>query len=502
MKTKKIIVSLFAFALTAGMLSSCKKDKDDDNNDNGNNTPSEKQIVEVSGILTGEVNWTADKIYLLKGYVRVGNDPDINGQPTQTGTLRISPGTLIIGDRETKGTLIIQRGSKIFAEGERNNPIIMTSERPIGLKEPGDWGGLVMCGFARNNNPGGVAELEGGYAAYHGGTNDDDNSGVLRFVRIEYAGIPINPNQEVNSLTMGSVGRGTVIEYVACTYGLDDAFEWFGGSVNCKYLIAYRGLDDDFDVDNGFSGNVQFGLGIRDRSLADQSGSNGFEVDNDGSGTTSAPFTSATFSNITVLGPKANRETPISLQFQHAAQLRRSNKLKIHNSFFTGYPYGIFIDGATTTQHAADGELVLKNNVLAGVEHWGGNGFGSEGTVFTGAPSNGAQHPNNPRGTAIRSNVDELGGNPFGEVGLRNWFLTSTFGNQIIDKWQDAGIDATAFELTENPKITPNAGSILLEGAKFDGLTGFQNVQFRGAFGTENWTEGWMNWIPGATKYY
>jgi hypothetical protein len=501
MKIKKFLVSLVVLAFSASVITSCKKDKEEDNNNNNNNN-SEKQIVEVSGTITGEVRWTEDKIYLLKGYVRVGTDPSLTGQPTATGTLRIDPGTLVIGDRETKGTLIIQRGSKILAEGTKEKPIIMTSERPVGLKEPGDWGGLVMCGFARNNNPGGVAELEGGYAAYHGGTNDDDDSGILKYVRIEYAGIPINPNQEVNSLTMGSVGRGTVIEYVACTYGLDDAFEWFGGTVNCNNLIAYRGLDDDLDCDNGFTGNVQFTLCIRDRSLADQSGSNGFEVDNDGGGTNATPITAPTFSNVTIIGPKATRETPISLQFQHAAHLRRNTQIKIHNSLLTGYPFGIYIDGANTTQGAANGQLVLKNIVLAGVEHWGGNGYGSAGTIYTDAPANGDQHPNTPRGAAFRSNVDSLNMAPFGVAGLENWFRTPSFNNQVLDKWQDVGIDASIFELTNNPKVTPNAGSILLQGADFSGLNGFQNVSFRGAFGTENWTEGWMNWIPGATKYY
>ena len=130
----------------------------------------------------------------------------------------------------------------------------------MGTKEPGDWGGLVICGRASNNQPGGVFELEGGYKAFSGGgTSPDnaDNSGSLKYVRIEYAGVPVNPNQEVNSLTLGAVGSETTIEYVMCTYGLDDSFEWFGGTVNAKYLIAYKGLDDDFDVDFGFSGFVQ-----------------------------------------------------------------------------------------------------------------------------------------------------------------------------------------------------------------------------------------------------
>lgn len=463
-----------------------------------------KEVVEVQGNITGNVTWTKDKIYLLKGFVRVGNDPTRDGQPTATGVLTIQPGTLIIGDRETKGTLIIQRGSRIIADGTATEPIIMTSERAPGQKEPGDWGGLVICGRARNNNPGGVGELEGQYGGFHGGTDDDDNSGILRFVRIEFAGIPINPNQEVNSLTLGSVGRGTVIERVMCSYGLDDAFEWFGGTVNSKYLIAYRGLDDDFDIDNGFSGTVQFGLSIRGATLADQSGSNGFEVDNDGAGSAATPFTSPQLSNITVIGPKKDRELTISLQFQNAAHLRRNCRIKIYNSFFTAYPNGIFIDGAATIAAAVANDLVLRGNVLAGVEHWGGNGFGSAGTVFTGAPSNGANHPVAPRGLRVFAGSATFSNGVFnvtaaniGTQTAEQWFSAN---NTILATWQDAGIDGSIFDLG-TPKLTPNAGSTLLTGANFTGLTGFETVAYRGAFGTTDWTTGWANWDAPNTRY-
>ena len=469
-----------------------------------------KPIVEVTGVITANTTWTADKIYKLKGFVRVGNDPTVTDVPAKNSgpTLTIQPGTVIYGEKATKGTLIIQRGAKIIAEGTATSPIVFTSESAVGTKEPGDWGGLVICGRASNNQPGGVFELEGGYKAFSGGgTSPDnaDNSGSLKYVRIEYAGVPVNPNQEVNSLTLGAVGSETKIEYVMCTYGLDDSFEWFGGTVNAKYLIAYKGLDDDFDVDFGFSGFVQFGLGVRGATLADQSGSNGFEVDNNGQGSDAVPFTSGTFSNMTIIGPKATRETPISLQFQSAAQLRRNNKLKIHNSFFTGYPNGIFIDGANTAANAAANELVLKNNVVAGVDNWGGNGFGSAGTVFTGAPANGANHPNAPRGFRIGAGTGAFSNGIYtltalniNEKTAENWFLEN---NAILSKWSDAGIDASIFG-TINPKTTPNTGSSLLNGAVFTGLPSFFTVvPHKGAFGTTNWAQGWAEWSPELKNY-
>ena len=469
-----------------------------------------KEIVEVTGTITANTTWTSDKIYRLNGFVRVGDDPTISVIPGKDSgpTLTIQPGTIIYGDKETKGTLIIQRGSKIIAEGTVANPIVFTSESAVGSKEPGDWGGLVICGRAGSNQPNGIFELEGGYKGFSGGgasPDNADNSGSLKYVRIEYAGVPINPNQEVNTLTMGAVGSGTKIEYVMATYGLDDSFEWFGGTVNAKYLIAFKGLDDDFDVDFGYSGNVQFGLGVRGATLADQSGSNGFEVDNDGQGSQATPFTSGTFSNMTIVGPKATRETAISLQFQSAAQLRRSNKLKIHNSFFTGYPNGIFIDGASTVANATAGELVLKNNVVAGVDNWGGNGFGSAGTVFTAAPANGANHPNAPRGFRVGAGTGSFSNGIYSLSALtidgktaEAWFLEN---NHILSKWQDAGIDASIFA-TSNPKTTPNAGSVLLTGAVFTGLpTFFESVPFKGAFGTTNWAQGWVEWAPELKNY-
>jgi hypothetical protein len=274
---------------------------------------------------------------------------------------------------------------------------------------------------------------------------------------------------------------------------LDDAFEWFGGNVNCKNLVAYRGLDDDLDIDLGYSGNVQFALCIRGASLADQSGSNGFEVDNDGPGSDNTPYTAATLSNVTIIGPKKDRNTAISTLFQNAAQLRRNNKLKIHNSFMTGYPNGIFIDGSGAAANAQNNELVVKNTIIAGVEHWGGNGYGSAGTIFSGAPANGAQHPNNPRGEAVKTNQETFD--------VIAWFMAPSRANLMLDKWQDAGIDPSIFDLG-TPNVLPLAGSVLLSGADFTGLPSFfQSVPFRGAFGTTNWTQGWVDWNCALTPY-
>ncbi len=472
-----------------------------------------KPVKEIpAGNLLGEHTWYNDTIYRINGFVRVGSDVQQTDGSflQQEGILNIQAGTLIVGDKESKGTLIVQRGSKIFAEGTADNPIVMTSEAPAGQRLPGDWGGLVLCGRVINNQ-GENIQLEGGYGGWHGGTvspeDVSESSGIVRYVSIEYAGIPINPNEEVNSLTMGSVGKGTVIEYVQCSYGLDDAFEWFGGSVDCKYLIAYRCLDDDLDVDYGYSGNVQFALVIRDPNLADQSGSNGFEVDNNGQGTDQQPYTSGSFANVTIIGPKKNRETAINTNYQHGAQLRRNSMLRIYNTFITGFPYGIYIDDqrGSTSSHALNDNLRLRNVILAGVEGWGGNGYGTsydpqlEGDI-EGLPfGDYGNHPNAPRGLSLKQ--DNI--NP--EFDIVEWFKKPHYNNIRLARWQDAGIDPAIFDLVENPGLLPLSGSILLNSARGDNVPGadkFDQVDFIGAFGTVDWTSGWAEWLPGIITYF
>ncbi|HMI67058.1 MAG TPA: hypothetical protein VK517_13525 [Cyclobacteriaceae bacterium] len=505
-----------------------------------------KEIVDVpAGNITVDTHWTADKIYRLNGFVRIGTDthtgPGVAPVISATATLTIDAGTVIYGKTGAPGgTLIIQRGSKLIAIGTAAKPIVFTSEKAPGSRTSGDWGGVVLCGKATNNTKGsastgtdGIEELEGAYGAFHGnGANSDDadNSGTLQYVRIEFAGYPIQPNQEINGLTFGSIGTGTTIDHVQAAFSNDDSFEWFGGKVNCKNLIAFKGLDDDFDTDNGFSGQVQFSLGIRDPNIADQSGSNGFECDNDALGSSNLPITNATFSNMTIIGGKATYATPLNVQFQNGAQIRRNAKQDLINSFVTAYPNGIYIDNAAgspgTIANAAAGELVFRKNVLAGVEKWGGNGFGSATTVdersnnITGLPFSVPQaagsstlgdynHVAPPRGLIVAGGVGSFSNGAFslGTVATINavnplpWFITT---NTVMAKWNDSAIklDASIFSPTTTPVLLPGAGSILLTGADFTGYTGFTSVNYIGAFGDTDWTTGgWVNWNPQITDY-
>lgn len=450
-----------------------------------------KTVVEVRGLLTGNVSWTKDKIYKIIGFVRVGADTTETFSSTAaTGTLTIEAGTTIIGDRASKATLIIQRGSKIIANGTADAPIVFTSERAAGQRESGDWGGLVICGRAVNNQSTGDKgiQLEGSYKGWHGGSNDADNSGSLKYVRVEYAGVPINPNQEVNSFTFGSVGSGTSMEYLQASYGLDDSFEWFGGTVNGKYLVAYRGLDDDFDMDFGYRGNLQFIVGMRGATLADQSGSNGFEVDNDGQGTAATPFTSATISNASLIGPKETNATSISPQFQNGMHLRRNNKLKIYNTVVTGYPNGIYIDGTNTQANANAGDLILNRVIVAGVAGWGTGGFG-EGTTV--APNGFAVRDVNTASPAVAITI--------GSSKPSEWFAAQS-GNKILATYAGLGLSQSVFQAV-TPTFTLSNGGTLATGGTVPSGSFFTAASFIGAFGSEDWTAKWANFNPNTTDY-
>src|SRR6187549_2250525 len=197
--------------------------------------------------------------YKLRGLVYVTNG----------AILTIEPGTKIVGESGKNGGLIITRSSKIIADGTKDKPIVFTSEAATPAR--GDWAGVVILGNAPTNasfnGVQGVGEIEGGVnnsdgLGLYGGTNPADNSGILRYVRIEYAGYAFLPDKEINGLTFGGVGNQTIVDYVEVAYANDDSFEWFGGTVNCTHLISYKTLDDDFDTDNGFAGKVQFGISL------------------------------------------------------------------------------------------------------------------------------------------------------------------------------------------------------------------------------------------------
>ena len=389
-------------------------------------------ITKDTTLLAKDVNYLSGKVYITKGV-----------------TLTIEAGAKVIGKTGSNvAALIITRGAKIVAKGTAEKPIVFTS----GSANPasGDWGGIVICGTASTNQSlpwkgvtvagltqveGGINDTEVGYGLAGSGDavfptkNDADNSGFLQYVRIEYAGYAFLPDNELNSLTMACVGSGTTIDHIQVTYAKDDAYEWFGGTVNCKYLIAYKTQDDDFDTDHGYSGNVQFGIILRDSVIADISQSEAFESDNTGKGDNFLPRTSAVFSNITAIGPKATLSNVGNTLYRAGAHIRRNTGISIMNSIIAGWPIGLNFDVAlgNVDKNINDSTIRIKNTTLAG---------------------------NN-------SNITLSGTSTVGTTAasLLTWFTTPAFGNVIL-------INATPTDLKliqpfnyTNPDFTPYANA-------------------------------------------
>ena len=424
-------------------------------------TPSEGQVIEVSGDITTDTKWYGNARYLLSGFVYVKNN----------ATLTIEPGTIIKGVSNTKASLIIERGSRIMAMGTSDDPIVFTSDKPKGDRGYGDWGGIVLCGKAPTNkhdSETGVGIAEGGIGSLYGGTDANDNSGTMQYVRIEFPGIGLTAtaNSEINGLTLYAVGAGTTIDHIQVSYSGDDSYEWFGGSVNMKYLVALKSWDDDWDTDNGFSGKVQFFVSLRDPASADQSQSNGFESDNDSDGSVLTPVTSPLFVNGSVFGPLATAATEINPLFRNSMQLRRGTRTSIYNTVLAGWPSGLYIDG-----QKGDTPAQASNNVLQ-----------IENCVMSGMTSNYV--------TTYLATAEE-------------WYLDPSRSNEILAT-NDLLLLNDPFNPTA-PDFLPSAGSMLLTGGSFTNtrLTDpfFTTVTYRGAFGTTDWTAGWCNFDPQNTDY-
>ncbi len=434
----------------------------------------------VSGNITVNTTWTANKTYLLRGLVYVKSGV----------TLTIQPGVIVRGDATVSGgtALVITKGGKINAVGTSTSPVVFTSSKDTGTRAVGDWGGVIMLGKASLNRAGGVANIEGIATStdteYGGGTtpDDNDNSGNLKYARIEFGGYIFATDQEINGLTMGAVGRNTIIDFVQTSFINDDAFEWFGGTVNCSHLVAFRSVDDDFDTDFGYSGSVQFALGVRDPNLSDQSAastSEGFESDNDGTGSTNTPITSAVFSNVTWIGAyrgTVGTAAPSgTFKFRRAVRIRRNSRLKVLNSIFTDAPYGVFIDGAANRNLLQTGNGVFKNNIIAGcfraVEP--GTTAGLTDSLF-----------NN-----IHFNNDSL----VSTTGLLESPYDFVSGDYRPDSGSIALSDVNFTDAAfNNRKIIVSASSYIKE------------VTYRGAFAPSPsvmWTESWCEWNPQTRVY-
>ena len=367
-----------------------------------------------------------------------------------------------------KGALIVERGAKIMAEGTASAPIVFTSGQPKGQRRPGDWGGIILLGKATTNRST-EPTIEGGVNRNYGGNDDNDNSGTMQYVRIEFAGIAASPGSEINGLTLGAVGAGTTIDYIMVSYGNDDGYEFFGGTVNAKNIIAFACLDDDFDFDYGYRGKLQYGLAAKHPQFADiGDASNGIECDNDGSGTLIAPYTHPMLSNFTFVGPNGRSNTQANHNF--ANRWRRSSHLTLRNSILMGHQKaGFSIESGETATALNNGTSQFMNNLVHAVAKpfYANSGATS---VFADDAALEAFLTNGTNNNTKKASADDM---------------------MLTDPWSLTG-----------PNFMPKAGSPANLGASYNGLDGFFTPgTFVGAFGTTDWTTGWTNFDPNNADY-
>ncbi|MBN2715902.1 MAG: hypothetical protein JXX14_08600 [Deltaproteobacteria bacterium] len=382
-KSKWKLFTLFCLILSAMLtMAGCEADDDDDDSDtlpatnDTDSTPTDtgsgntstdpvstdsqvsmplancdavKKVCVVSGTIVENQHWTAGYSYLLRGGVFVGDD--INET-----VLTIDAGVTVYGVVSTQGMLVITRGSKIVAEGTAAAPIVFTSSNVPGTRARGDWGGLIINGRATVNGcdtPPCEASGEGG-TGWYGGNNDLDSSGVLKYVRVEFAGRLISEDNELNGIAFQGVGSGTTIDYVQVHMNADDGIEFFGGTANWKHIYLTGIGDDNLDWTDGWRGKGQFLVAKQYPDAGDQ----GIEADNNAENNTLTPISYPTLSNITLVGSGGDNSDIGML-------LREGTKASIHNAIVAKFGEACIDIDHDTVKHAAAGEVAISNSIFA-----------------------------------------------------------------------------------------------------------------------------------------
>lgn len=304
--------------------------------------------VDVTGEITGDTTWTADHIYVLKTHIFV-----------RSGTLTIRPGTLILGDNGS--SIVITSGAKIDVQGTAAAPVVMTSSQPAGSRLPGDWGGLVLLGLAPINVTGGTSQIEGFPAGtngtQYGGTNAAHDCGKVNYLRVEFAGFELAPNNELNAFTVGACGSATQIDHVQAHLGSDDGVEVFGGTANLKHILVSQAQDDGLDWDFGWTGKAQFVI-VQQSPFSNE----GFEADNNVNANDATPRSHPTIYNATLVG--SDRAPGGANQKQMGMHLRRGTAGAIYNSIVTSFAdFPVDVDGASTVAQTP-ANLFIKNTIF------------------------------------------------------------------------------------------------------------------------------------------
>jgi hypothetical protein len=307
----------------------------------------------IAGTIDKDTKLTKRNTYQLVGIVYVTNN----------AVLTIEPGTVIRGDDKTCGTLVIANGSKIIAEGSETDPIIFTSNKGTTERKPGDWGGIIILGKAPINKLGGIATLPFNLDEmlnHYGGQDPEDNSGILKYVRIEYSGRKLSALKELNGLSLAGVGRKTVLSNIQISYSNDDSFECYGGDLNMNNLISYRTTDDDFDFTQGAQINISNSIAIRHPFSSDISGSRCFEVDSydkiDNTDMTKK-MTKINANNITLVNLEENNQGLV----RESAHIGENTFFNLTNSVVSGFAPFVLLNGNIGNGNENLSKIILKN---------------------------------------------------------------------------------------------------------------------------------------------
>ncbi|MGE3509067.1 MAG: T9SS C-terminal target domain-containing protein [Vicinamibacterales bacterium] len=309
----------------------------------------DRPVVVVTGSIVDDMSWSNRNVYVLRGAVFI----------EEGATLNIQEGTLIAGEAGSVGTLIVLRGGKLNAIGTREQPIVFTSDQPPGQRSRGDWGGIIINGRAPLNIPGGegVGEAQTGI---YGGDDPNDDSGTMRYVRVEFAGTEFSPDNELNGMAFQGVGRGGSYEYIQVHMNRDDAFEWFGGTADIKHAIASNAGDDSFDWTFGWTGRAQF-LAVHQRS---DDADWGIEADNNEFNNELLPRANPQIYNMTICGDPDRNEGAESIR---GVLFRRGTAVTFRNFLIAGSKtLGMQIDGSATIAQVNNGTTQIGNGVIWG----------------------------------------------------------------------------------------------------------------------------------------
>lgn len=397
----------------------------------------------VSGNITSNEVWTSDRDYLLSGPVFVRDG----------ATLIIMPGTTVYGEGATNGTLIVAQGGKLIADGIARNPIVFTSDQFEGERDRGQWGGLIINGRAPVNT--GLPAFGEGDTGEYGGTDPEDSSGILRYVRVEFAGIEFSPDNELNGIAFQGVGSGTVVDYVQVHFNQDDGIEFFGGTVNAKHLYCTGIRDDSFDWTDGWTGKGQFWVAQQRGDDAD----NGFEADNNGDDNEANPRSNPTIYNVTLVGDPDGPESDTGLL------LREGTAATLRNFIVIGFNAGgVDVDTESSITLANNGDLSLRNSI-----------FYNNATDV------------DEQGTRTMGNFNTDGDG----IDEGTWAMMSGFDNSEADP------DLRAPYSQRAPNYQPSSSSPAVDGTvpvaspPSDGF--FEAVDFIGAMSADdNWLAGWI----------